>query len=845
MNIKESVFAVIALAIALTGCEAEIPTFSAELALRGERPYYPDSGAIDGRVIPPVSGAQVIMQRTQRVQDDPEAWQALRRETTTDGSGRYRIDGLIEGSYHVVAHVGTLAGYSLISYPFDSENFARNHVYLDSAERVSGVVQSPDGKPVPNAGVGIAFRHAHSVVREGNTYPAFASPLLTTTDANGRFVIDHVIRPKVKLFAEAKGYCRSTTDWVDVPSQECLITMAEGGHVSGQVMHATSGLPIPDQRLFLFSREQGSNVIGEGLTDTDGRFDLKNVVPGSYQVLLRGLTYAFPTAEPVAVMVREGIGAKSLSIEVVETGTIGGRIYDPDTGLGIEGAIVTATVLGRPLNLGKHTTTSDADGQYRIDGIPPGLGYLRYTPAPGYPRKHNERRWTLKPGQTLSDQDFTLVVGARIEGRVVDPSGAPIPCVGIVGKSDSSAHSIQHDISDNDGSFVLAGYRPGDTVTLSINSHAKLIFYTHECFIAGGPPTLRVPADARAEAVEVVVPLESRVEGRVLDANHNPIEDAIVIANTFDGDTLARSKPTDKDGGFHLRGLEGKTFYLQAKSRLTKTPADLAPQVKLGWGEECTVDVYIKPPTTEARSVIPVSLPPAPADVSQERGLAISGQVTDAEGSPLYGIHVFAEYVEDRNAPVHEAATTDADGKYIIKNLPPEYEYEVTAQANSVRGLIRPTRTAVSAGSRDINFELKPVQPGQDPSPVIGPPRPHPRPRIDLERAGTAVIGVVSGLEEDELASIYFIPGEHDITLNSKDDLMPIREEATLAARSAIASTLGGGWFQRTGMEPGVYTMLVHTQDRGDDAFSFEGMRWTTQTVTVSRAILEVEVDLE
>ena len=72
----------------------------------------------------------------------------------------------------------------------------------------------------------------------------------------------------------------------------------------------------------------------------------------------------------------------------------------------------------------------------------------------------------------------------------------------------------------------------------------------------------------------------------------------------------------------------------------------------------------------------------------------------------MYDVSVYAEYIEDSICVASEADDTDADGRYVIDDLP-EHSYEVTAQAAYIRGYERITKAAVPAGSKNVDFQLK------------------------------------------------------------------------------------------------------------------------------------------
>lgn len=222
--------------------------------------------------------------------------------------------------------------------------------------------------------------------------------------------------------------------------------------IAGHVLDAASGEPV---------RKAAVRVAGPlplltyraVTTDGDGRYAVKKLPAGRYNVLAAKPTYVNATVAGDSsrlVQISDGDNLSNVDLKLSRGGVIAGRVTD-EHGNPIAGVDVSITRLQflnrarRLLQVAKRDTNDL--GEFRLFGISPGQYYLSATlgrsrlpphaaseglPAPMYypasPNIAEAQRLTIDPGQVLSGVDMVLrpVHGVRISGTVVDSSGLPV-----------------------------------------------------------------------------------------------------------------------------------------------------------------------------------------------------------------------------------------------------------------------------------------------------------------------------------------------------------------------------------------------------------------------------------
>jgi len=190
----------------------------------------------------------------------------------------------------------------------------------------------------------------------------------------------------------------------------------------------------------------------------------------------------------------------------------------------IDGTPIAGAYVRRPHDCCEEEdeAETDADGRYRISGIPAGWEIDLTLSAEGYA---DQMRWFLLRGEeTEFEVDLLLERGAPLRGRVLDwVTGEPV-----VGATVTNNSGVEELVTDATGSFegyvLAAPNRSQVNLRVRSESHASL----------------RLPCDlARDETLELRLPRLCPVAGVLRDEAGEPIEGAYV--------SVRRKRPRGRD----------------------------------------------------------------------------------------------------------------------------------------------------------------------------------------------------------------------------------------------------------------------------------------------------------
>ena len=317
-----------------------------------------------------------------------------------------------------------------------------------------------------------------------------------------------------------------------------------------------------------------SQLEGTGRSDSSGAYTAKGLPTGSYTVCVEG-SYAVSAAAPygytsnctgdtVTVDVVAG-QATTLDASVEQAGAVGGTVTGDNGPVpGVWVSVHDGT--GDQLS----STHTDANGDYRVNGLAPGQVTVCFEPAytaGGYqhscfgaqPGGVESSPVTVTAGQ-LSAASVQLQRGASITGTVTDASGTPVGDV-LVGAYGTSTHLGYYAQTDASGSYTFSGvaaddyqvcFDPAYAAGPAVGGYAaecaedQLTFETADPITVGSSGSVTVNAVLSAGAV---------VTGQVTDSAGNGIPDAFVSAYTVDGAYLNPFAVTDSTGQYELTGV--------------------------------------------------------------------------------------------------------------------------------------------------------------------------------------------------------------------------------------------------------------------------------------------------
>lgn len=452
----------------------------------------------------------------------------------------------------------------------------------------------------------------------------------------------------------------------------------------------------------------------------DGAYTLSGVYPGSYYVYTRTFpatiadalypgVFDIDDATPVDVTNQDRAGIDFL---LDEGATISGRLTGADTGGPLAGVDVTFAResslldgLRVALDFGFDTELTDDNGRFRVTGLGPGayVGVIDFYDVPELARYVNEyhpgaynltgaTRLDLAIGQEVTGFDFDAEVGGRITGSVQRAdNGLPLRGISvfagqfgqITGDSLLNYLGTSEAVTDADGKYVLEGLPP---VPVAVVATPEFYFdpdfsdtpainqyfvgqYHDGVYFADDATALTVDLGESLADIDFALPIGDVIQGTVtrLD-NGNRV--ANVDVSTWYDDVPAPFEPilqefnldyvlatdgftmTGADGSYTIVGLRPGPLYIDAaKTGFYTTYYDNTQDIGQAQTVQATTGGFVTG--------------------------SISGTVEAAlDGAPLSGLTV--RLYDGVDQVLAGTAITDAAGDYTISHLfPGSYRAEV------------------------------------------------------------------------------------------------------------------------------------------------------------------------
>jgi hypothetical protein len=403
-------------------------------------------------------------------------WQTARADSgpyqgRTGPEGRFEIRDVPEGRFNLLAEIPKNPVVELarsVEIPGGPGRTDLGRQTLPARQILEGRIFDPEGRPLEGVqvwtGMGRAAGAEQILARHRTAGPA------AVTDAEGRFALSS-LDPQSGLW-----FCRAGFEPLSIPhfayrslSRLVLQPVAArppGARVSGRVVDAQGqpvagvllrhGSFVPPGTVTLGCGgvtvmetnpcKQGEDApLPEPLSGADGRFSFEIDLGGAES----GAVDVWTVAEGFLGEMREGVplaAGRTTEIELVlrPGAVLTGRVFAPG-GLPAAGAEVSARG-----EMNEPRTVTDADGNYRLEGVEPGRGMLSVEH-----REHGEAYRKIDPALGENRLDVTLDGrGTReIRGRVLDPEGEPVVGAEVLLTCARYGCDITH--TAGNGSFVL------------------------------------------------------------------------------------------------------------------------------------------------------------------------------------------------------------------------------------------------------------------------------------------------------------------------------------------------------------------------------------------------------
>ncbi|WP_338872327.1 carboxypeptidase regulatory-like domain-containing protein [Myxococcus stipitatus] len=442
----------------------------------------------------------------------------------TDAQGRFTLENLSPQRYLLWARHGDQQG-EVTTELEEEQDKAEVTVRLGTLFRVVGTVRDEAGKPIADAMV------------EMNATQELIRTTHTTTDAEGRFVLDRAAQGRMAFSAWAQGFQQTETEHHVVTADMAPLdfVMKRAFVVEGLVTDA-SGKPLAEVLVSGVKQtgearprhdrppespyDRGESV--EAYTDEQGHFVLNLTQPEAHLVSAEAEGFLGTSLEVVAP-------AQDVKLVMREGARLQGLVVD-ERGEPIPEVTLTLWD-GGGKELRVSLGPSDEQGRFNIGGLPAGSYSLRAEFNVG--GLHHVSLPVELRGTDTTKVTVRMDTGLSVSGVVVDEAGVPIADVGVHGSvtdpisseadetlSDSVTPSIA--TTDAQGRFTLHHVPPGPC-RLMINKQGYVL--REEPASSDDPlshePQVVVPAGAKD--VRLVLLYQGSVRGRLVREDYSPI----------------------------------------------------------------------------------------------------------------------------------------------------------------------------------------------------------------------------------------------------------------------------------------------------------------------------------
>ncbi|HEY1549980.1 MAG TPA: carboxypeptidase regulatory-like domain-containing protein [Kofleriaceae bacterium] len=571
-------------------------------------------GTIDGRVVDeanaPLAGVRLCARTP-----SPQC-------TLSGTNGAFTIANLAVHDLRKLDVAAQLAHYSVVSV-HDAAISTATHTdttvtMKSGAVALTGFVRDVGGGPIARAMVTCDGSFAET--DHDGAYTLWTSPALNLVEAG------------------ADGYV--TWNHYEQPPTRLDFSLFPEATISGRVVDATTGQPMPFAVVRAHTDQSGPD--GSTVADSDGRFDIDQLSPALYS--LRVDDPHATAMQSASLPITLGEHVDGIVVRVISGFEVSGRVTIAATG---EPCTTNPSIT---LTAGRDTQTpsdtADGAGVVHVGGL--AAGTYRVEAACDHHLANAHYDDIVVTDHDVTDRVWTVTVGARITGRVVDDHGAPVKGVDV---SAGEAHPIDpnHRSSDGastaaDGSFELGGLRPVE--------YQLSVARTHGGIRDADTVVVALSADQVTRHDFVIDDSASGLVGHVRFADGSPAQN-VDVTLTPAGSDATISTSTSDNGRFEISDLQGD-YYATIFACGTQLPLDGAGPTG--------VFVHITPSSTSQLELTTTA-------TTGE----IRGHVVDDHGQPVDDAFValshYDESTRTANFDVANEVFVAADGSFRVEHL--------------------------------------------------------------------------------------------------------------------------------------------------------------------------------
>ena len=581
------------------------------------------------------------------------------KTATSNEKGEYTIEGAQSREDIVVAQASGLAP---VIQKVPAEGDTQLNFKLEPGHWIEGRVVDEEGKPL--AGIHVStMMECREPGACGGPY-RYLQPS-ASTDQDGLFRLESL--PAEKVLVDVTGRDRSNLRDVAlvVDRKDHTLTLLGPGQISGTVVRADNGQPLPNFKIYLGfpeKREPGDKTTGfsaayssagVSFSSKNGTFTISDLNVGdTLRVIAEAPGLSREALDRTEVKPVAKINYKDVVLKLTTAEGFAGAVTEVDGKTGI--GDITVSLLdpaGRGLSWFCWTNPkkdfhpvvaqTDAQGHFKFDSVPVSRGAVLL-------EKSGYGRMLVRDVDCRQPFVARLAKAATIQGTILDESGKPRTGVKVDADAEGNI-SFGQATTDANGRFVFTDLPPGNFQVRELkgNKWARI----HNATIAAGQ-TYTVDWDKAGEAT---------LEGAVT-LRGKPVAGIEVMLHDAVKPDMAANAETSADGRYHLNIPKAGRY------RLSFQKGDWMDPNKIY--QRQTIELKV------GQNGLDVPLP----------GASLTGQVIDqATQKPLIGATVRAylrqpekdAYGEDSWSAQHtdpwwfpkNEVKTDGNGHFEMRNM--------------------------------------------------------------------------------------------------------------------------------------------------------------------------------
>ena len=579
-------------------------------------------------------------------------------EFTTDENGEIDLSKLPAGAYVVTelecpGYVIDKAQRIIQLKPNEDAQFVFTNTIKPSLQLIK---TSADGSPL----AGVTFRIAK--IEDGSHY------LDRTTNAQGEILISD-LEPGVYSVKETATVADHILDPTEhhvelFPGKTSTITLQNDKRPNLIVYKhdADTGEPVANT-VFLVEAADGHSV-DEIKTDANGRAELKNLLPGVYEITEKSVPAPYLKDAPSQLVTLYPNRDHTVYFENHKKPNLTVHKVDSITGEPIKGAkfqvwyASNSTSSGEINDLGifysnehgQFTIDAIRDGWYKVTELEPAAGYAIQDPATQevYIKGGESKVLTFEntPLSALVVWKYDSVTGEAVEGAVFQ-----VKYLG--GTSGSGGTVIGTYKTGVNGSFTVTGLEAGTYIVEELASDSGHVIDT-------APQTAYISGKEQ-DVVQLYFgnsPKGSLLIKKIDSETHEPLSDVEFMVTTADGTVVGNANGkfiTDSAGTILIEGIApGTTLVVKETRAKTGYELDDTPQTaKIQAGQTVTLEFRNQPKGNLIINKLD-SVTKAPLEGVEFELTYSDGSYVDAQGGTLSSKGLY---------------TTDENGQIILSGL--------------------------------------------------------------------------------------------------------------------------------------------------------------------------------